>query len=200
MTTAQAPFDALFRTSSDPWGFRTRWYEQRKRALTLACLPRARYASAYEPGCANGELAAALAERCDSLVCSDFVFEAVDLARKRLLAWPHARVVQAATPQQWPEGRFDLVVVSELGYYLDAADLSLLARRIRGALREDATVLACHWRHAIQGHALDGDAVHAQLGQELGLTPATSVVEADLRIDVWTSDAHSLAAREGLVS
>ena len=30
-----APFDALYRTSPDPWGTETRWYERRKRALLL---------------------------------------------------------------------------------------------------------------------------------------------------------------------
>ena len=196
MTAAQAPFDALFRTNSDPWGFRTRWYERRKRALTLACLPRPRYASGYEPGCANGELAAALAERCDRLLCSDFVPEAVALARQRLACHPHAQAIEATTPQQWPPSSFDLVVVSELGYYLDTDALSILARHIRSALRADGTVLACHWRHAIAGHPLDGDAVHRQLHRDLGLALHTSVVETDLRIEVWTTDAVSVAARE----
>lgn len=199
MNPGQAAFGALFRKHSDPWGFRTRWYEQRKRALTLACLPRARYASAYEPGCANGELAAALAGRCDRLLCSDFVPEAVALARDRLAGWSHAHAVEAATPQQWPAGTFDLVVVSELGYYLDPAALGLLARNIRASLRADATVLACHWRHPVAGQALDGDAVHLQLQQDLGLPLLTRLVEPDLRIEVWTTDGRSVAEQEGLV-
>ena len=66
-----AHFEALFTSSNDPWGFRTRWYEARKRSLTLACLPHQRYASGFEPGCANGELSAVLAERCDHLLVCD---------------------------------------------------------------------------------------------------------------------------------
>ena len=76
-TDPRGHFDGLFAASEDPWHFKQRWYEQRKRAMTLACLPRARYASGYEPGCANGELSAALAGRCDRLLISDDVLSEV---------------------------------------------------------------------------------------------------------------------------
>jgi hypothetical protein len=191
-------FTALFQDNEDPWGFRARWYEQRKRALTLACLPRPRYASAYEPGCANGELAADLAPRCDHLLCSDFVPAAVELARRRLVHWPHAVAMQARTPDEWPDADFDLVVVSELGYFLEPSAVDELARRIRGSLRSHATVVACHWRHAIAGYPLDGDAVHRQLHRALRLPALGSIVDEDLRIDVWDTDPRSLATREGL--
>lgn len=36
---ASAHFSALYRGGDDPWQVRQRWYEQRKRALMLACLP-----------------------------------------------------------------------------------------------------------------------------------------------------------------
>ncbi|NYS43147.1 SAM-dependent methyltransferase, partial [Pseudomonas syringae pv. actinidiae] len=69
MSVADSYFDELFRNNDDPWAFKKRWYERRKRALTLAALPRERYRAIFEPGCANGELSADLAERCDTLVC-----------------------------------------------------------------------------------------------------------------------------------
>ncbi len=34
-------FDRMYAADADPWGFASRWYEQRKYALTLAALPRA---------------------------------------------------------------------------------------------------------------------------------------------------------------
>ena len=60
-------FDGLYKSSDDPWNLREGWYERRKRSLTLALLPRPRYRNAFEPGCANGELTAELATRCDAL-------------------------------------------------------------------------------------------------------------------------------------
>ncbi len=115
----QAHFETLFQHSDDPWKFRTRWYEARKRAVTLACLPAQRFVHGYEPGCANGELSAALAARCERLLVSDGSSHAVALARTRLAALPHVQVIEAWLPQAWPQEHFDLIVISELGYFLE---------------------------------------------------------------------------------
>jgi len=163
-----AYFDSLFEGSDDPWQFRRRWYEQRKRALTLACLPHARYAAAYEPGCANGELSAALAERCDRLLISDGAEAAVGLARKRVASQPHVEVVCAWVPDDWPNETFDLIVISEFGYYLSVDSLAGLAERVLATLRPDGVVLACHWRRPIEGCNWAGDAVHDALAQRFG--------------------------------
>ena len=64
-------FARMYGGSDDPWGFRTRWYEERKRAVTLAALDRPRYRRGFEPGCSVGVLTAGLAERCDALLASD---------------------------------------------------------------------------------------------------------------------------------
>ena len=191
-------FDELFARSDDPWLFRERWYESRKRALTLACLPRARYASGYEPGCANGELSAALAERCNRLLISDGAAAAVALAQRRVAGLPQVRVVQAWVPDDWPDERFDLVVISELAYYLDAQALTGLAARARASLESGGDIVACHWRHAIAGCRLDGDAVHEVLAETLRLPRVWSLADPDFRIDIWSADERSVGARGGL--
>ncbi len=191
-------FEKLFAASEDPWAFKTRWYELRKRALTLASLPAPRYGRAYEPGCANGELSAELAGRCDELLISDGADKAVELATRRVATLKNVTVVKAWVPEEWPSGTFDLIVLSELGYYLDAASLAQLAQQSRNSLRPGGTVLACHWRPRIQGCALTGDEVHDLLGGELQLPHLARTLDADLRIDVWCIDACSVASREGL--
>ncbi|MDO9402845.1 MAG: class I SAM-dependent methyltransferase [Polaromonas sp.] len=200
----------MFAHSDDPWGFRNRWYEARKRDLTLACLPAARYRHAYEPGCANGELAAALATRCDRLLASDGSAPALAIARDRLQSMPNVELRQAWLPDDWPaglpgssagEGRpgFDLVVFSELGFYLDTAQLSVLIARMKASLASGGTVLACHWRHPVEGHALDGDAVHAALAAQLDMPRLLRHEEADFLLEVWSHDARSVAQVEGFV-
>ena len=193
-----AYFDALFIKTEDPWGFRTRWYETRKRALTLASLPAARYLSAYEPGCANGELAADLALRCDKLLVSDGAAKAVEAARKRLKDFDNVQVVQAWLPAEWPAEQFDLIVVSELAYYMDEVNLTRLAARISASLLGGGTVVACHWRKRIGGCVFTGDEVHDQLHTLLEISHIGKTEDADLRIDVWCLDARSVAQREAI--
>ena len=71
MSSTREYFDELYQHSDDPWHLREGWYERRKRSLTLALLPRPRYRNAFEPGCANGELTAELAARCEMLLAAD---------------------------------------------------------------------------------------------------------------------------------
>lgn len=199
MTFTPEHFDAMFAAKDDPWSYKTRWYEARKRDLTLACLPSARYASGYEPGCANGELSAALAQRCDRLVISDGSTEAVTAARERTRQLAHVEVRQAWLPGQWPVERFDLIVISEWAYYLGADDIDTLALKIEASMESGGTLLACHWRRPIAGCVLDGDAVNRRLGNQLGWPRLLSLHDIDFRLDVWSSDPRSVAQREDFV-
>ncbi|MEE4092974.1 SAM-dependent methyltransferase [Pseudomonas viridiflava] len=196
MSVADSYFDELFRNDSDPWAFKQRWYERRKRALCLAALPNEHYAAVFEPGCANGELSAELATRCDALLCCDTSQRAVELARERLIDVPHARVVQARLPQQWPEGRFDLIVFSELGYYLDLDDLHRWIDCALEALTPDGQILACHWRPDIEDCPLNAQRVHNVLNERLSMHRVFSHHEQDFLLDLWSRDDTSVATRE----
>lgn len=191
-------FEQLFDGNNDPWAFKQRWYEQRKRDLTPATLPRRHYATIFEPGCANGELSAALATRCDRLLCCDTSQSAVKLARQRLQSFEHAHVVHARLPRDWPEGTFDLIVLSELGYYLGASDLNELIDRAHASLTEGGELIAVHWRPVIEACPLSAEQVHRQLQDQLRMTRLVSHHEADFLLDLWSRDPRSVAQREGL--
>lgn len=199
MRYTASSFDAMYPQNDDPWGFKSRWYEARKRALTLACLPTRRYASGYEPGCANGELSAALAPRCDRLRVTDGSRKAVDLATTRLADLRQVKVRQAWIPEQWPIRIFDLIVLSEFGFDMDGPQLDAVADAALASLGPDGTVLACHWRRPVQDRRLDGDQVHRRLSEGLALPVLCQPVKPDMRIVVWCRDPRSVAQREGVV-
>ncbi|MEH0109667.1 bifunctional PIG-L family deacetylase/class I SAM-dependent methyltransferase [Tersicoccus sp. MR15.9] len=196
-------FERIHAGGADPWGFRDRWYERRKRALTVASLPRERFRRGLEVGCSIGVLTAELAPRCDRLVATD-VSPAALAGAASTLADAGIAVGEGGTvdlqrlrlPEQWPEGAFDLVVVSEVGYYLTAAGLDLLADRILASLTDDGVVLLCHWRHPMTGWALDGDPVHERLRHRLGLHVAVRHVEEDVLIEVLARPGVGSVARE----
>lgn len=156
-------FDALYAASGDPWGFATRWYEERKYALTLAALPLPRYRRGFEPGCSIGVLSAQLATRCDKLVASDPSAAALSAAAARVPE--HVDLVCGAVPHDWPEGTFDLVVCSELGYYLSAADLDSFAARVDASLEREGHLVSVHWRPQVTDYPAAGDTVHRRFAK-----------------------------------
>lgn len=163
MSVPQTHFDSLYAGSADPWGFTSRWYEQRKYALTLAALPEPRYASAYEPGCSIGVLTELLADRCDRLLASDGSAAAVERAQQRLAGRETVTIEQRRLPEEWSTGSYDLVVLSELLYFLDDDDLDAVVARSVGAVAPGGAVVAVHWRPYADDHPLATDEVHRRL-------------------------------------
>ncbi|WP_432477759.1 PIG-L family deacetylase [Nocardioides sp. GXQ0305] len=156
--------DRLHVGGAEPWGADVRWYEERKRALTLAVLPRRRFDRVLDVGCSTGVTTRALAERCRRLVAVDRSAAAVRTSRQRLADLEHVSVEQRQLPEEWPDGSFDLVVVSEVGYFLSPAALDRLVERVVGSLAPSGVVLLCHWRHPVVGWVLDGETVHGAFG------------------------------------
>lgn len=193
-------FHEFYLGGADPWGFESRWYEERKRAITMACLPRRRFASAFEPGCAIGVLTELLAPRCDRLLATDIAQAPLIRARERLAHQTGVSFEQLRVPQDWPTGPFDLVVLSEIGYYCSQADLSVLIAAAVTSLSDDGLVLACHWRHPVADYPMSGDEVHRQLRRESGLAVLVEHVEEDFCLEVFVrAPAESVARREGLL-
>lgn len=193
--SSQAYFDGLYR-QADPFGYHARWYEQRKRALLLACLPQRHYARGWELGCANGVLTAALAPRCSLLLGTDLSEAALDQARRATAAWPHVRLARACHPSQWPAGEFDLIVVGEMGYYLDPPALARLAAGVQARLDPAGLLVACHWRHPFDQARSDAATVHRLLGA--GLVEVFAYRDADVLLQGWSRQPLSVAAAEGL--
>jgi LmbE family N-acetylglucosaminyl deacetylase len=190
-----AYFDALYRTSPDPWGLDERFYEQRKRDLVIASLPRHRFRRAFEPGCATGALTTLLAHRCDELQAWDGAAAAVSATRARLDGRGGVRVERRRIPDDWPQDRFDLIVLSEVGYY--CVDLALLARRIDETLDPDGVLVACHWRHPAPDHPHGAAAVHDAIGA--GLHQVVRHEEDDFLLEVWNRTGRSVARESEIV-
>ncbi|MDT0183057.1 bifunctional PIG-L family deacetylase/class I SAM-dependent methyltransferase [Microbacterium sp. ARD31] len=195
-------FEQFFGRHDDPWGFDSRWYEQRKRSVLLAALPTRGLGRVLEIGCATGALTAELASRADSVLAVDVAQAAVDRARARLAGEPHGErvtVTRLDVPGQWPSGTFDTIVLSEVGYYLSDDDLAAAIARMDGALAADGVVVACHWRHPVADYPRSGDSVHRALRAHPGWGVSVSHLERDFVLEVFErSPVSSVAEREGL--
>ncbi len=179
-------FEALYRDHGDPWQFETSPYEREKYDHTLASLPQSRIASMLEVGCANGVLTERLAGHCDRLLAVDVSPTALAAAAERCVALPNVSFAQRRLPAEAPDGPFDLILLSEVIYYWDDADLARLADYLRGALPSGGHVLLVHWTGDTD-YPKSGDDAVAELRQRLG--DAVDVVTRDrreqYRLDLW---------------
>ena len=202
MTVSASYFDGMYARSRDPWGFTSRWYEARKYAITMAMLPRAHYRDAFEPGCSIGVLSDLLAPRCQRLLCCDIAPAAVKAAAERTAAHRNVQVHQRAIPQDWPDGQFDLIVLSEILYYFAGSDLCQVLDLTVAALRPGATLVAVHWRHPVTEHPRSGGNVHAALVARPELTRLAEHTELDFIAETYLAghgQPISVAAAGGLL-
>ena len=172
-------FDALYAADPDPWRFATSDYERDKYTATLAALPAGRFASALEVGCSIGVLTRQLAERCDNLLALDVAEQPLVQARARC---PGVAFERRAVPGEWPPGRFDLIVLSEVLYYLEAAAIRLTAIKAMTSLRPGGCILLVHYLGGTD-YPTTGDAAPEIFSVAAGLTPALQRREPLYRID-----------------
>ena len=155
-----AYFDRVYQANADPWSFESSPYERDKYAATIVALPNERYPSAFEIGCSIGVLTQLLAERCDQLLAVDASELPLQKARIRLADVPNVTLRQMNVPAEFPDGPFDLIMLSEVGYYWAMPDLTRARQRIIDRLQPGGHLLLVHWTPPVHDYPLTGDQVH----------------------------------------
>lgn len=153
-------FDDVYRANTDPWAFATSPYERTKYTDTLASLPRPHYEQAFEIGCSIGIFTAQLAQRCGHLLSVDVSETALAQARQRCAELPQVTLKRLQVPQEFPEGQFDLILMSEVGYYWSKPDLARAADQMLAALAPGGQLLLVHWTPFVPDYPQTGDEVH----------------------------------------
>jgi cyclopropane fatty-acyl-phospholipid synthase-like methyltransferase len=141
-----AHFQRMYDADPDPWHFHTSDYEQAKYHKSLEALPPRRFHSAFEVGCSIGVLTHLLAPRCNALLGVDIVEQPLGAARATCSDQPWVRFQRMQVPREWPDEVFDLIVLSEVLYFLSKREVSAVAERVRSTLDPDGLVLLVNWR------------------------------------------------------
>jgi len=147
MTKSRPPshFQDLYQADPDPWHFETSAYEQTKYRNSLRALGDRHFVSGLEVGCSIGVLTRMLAGRCDRLLGVDIVEAPLPAARTRCADMPSVRFARMQVPLDWPNEQFDLIVFSEVLYFLSASDITCCARRVLDTLLPGGGVLLVNW-------------------------------------------------------
>jgi predicted TPR repeat methyltransferase len=178
-------FQRLYDASPDPWKFRTSVYEQSKYQKTIASLGTRRFRSGFEVGCSIGVLTRLLAERCDRLLTVDIVDAPLSDALKACADQPWVRFEQKQVPDEWPDECFDLIVLSEVLYFLSPADIAKVVDRVCATLHATGVVLLVNWRGRSGDPCTGDEAAGIFIGQaQRWLTTRTQHVEDGYRLDL----------------
>jgi len=191
---SEADFEARYRVDPDPWSYATSGYERDKYGATLAACGPGPFASAIELGGSIGVFSELLAPRCRSLVTIDSAPTAVAAARRRLAGLsatstssprsPAVTAVLGSIPEAIPRRGYDLVVASEILYYLDAARLGETLAVLRECTDPGARWVAVHWRPAGPERPFDAAQVHELLCAQPWLAPVGSASTDDYLLDI----------------
>lgn len=182
-TAAVGRFERLYHENPDPWGYLTSDYEREKYAATLAALPKPAHGLCLEVGCSIGVFTSLLAARCEHVVAIDFSLGALQLARRRLQSVSNVDLLRASFPEETPPGSWDLIVCSEILYYLQPQALEEAVGWIEAQLTYGASVLTVSWRGVGREEPLLGDQVHDRLAAQLSDWHALDARQDRYRLD-----------------
>jgi peptidoglycan/xylan/chitin deacetylase (PgdA/CDA1 family)/2-polyprenyl-3-methyl-5-hydroxy-6-metoxy-1,4-benzoquinol methylase len=141
---SRSNFETIFAAQSDPWHY-TSQYEQTKYEQTLELLPPVKIKQALELACAEGHFTAQLAPRVGSLIATDISQIALDRAAKRCAGLENIRFIRLDLTKDSLAGRFDLIVCSEVLYYVGGLEeLRGVACRLADALEPGGYLLTAH--------------------------------------------------------
>ena len=183
--TSSEFFEAKYRAAADPWNFAGSPYELERYAATIAALARRRYHRGFEPGCSVGVLTERLAGLCDEVDAVDFSPSAIAQARERCRGLENVHLACASLPELLPVRGFDLIVLSEIGYYFATEEWTRIAESLTEEMPVGGTLLAVHWLGSSPDHRISGDEVHAVLSVKPRLRLEAAERHAGFRLDRW---------------
>lgn len=140
-------FDLLYLVRPDPWRYRTSKLERGKYDKILSVLPQRRFGKSLELGCSEGIFTQMLAPQTATLTAVDFSPTALQRAAARLKGSTHVDFLNLDLKLQDPGSEYDLIVASEVLYYLgDVPQIRAVGRRMLSWLNPSGYLVLCHMR------------------------------------------------------
>ena len=187
-----AGFEAKFQANIDPWNYASSPFEAFKRSVLLRACGFGPYGRVLELACAIGETTRVLAPRCLRLTAVDASGTALAEARRRTSALSNVTLKLALLPRDTPEGPFDLIVASEILYYLRRNDLRDLVIRLESSLAPGGRLVVLH--HLRDFHDA---AIHPRSAQEYAVRAMRRRMAQVFRLDAGRFQAAAFVKRSG---
>lgn len=178
-------FEEKYLKKDDPWDFSCSEYERGRYEAIIAALAHKRHRRAFEPGCSIGVLTEPLSTLCDFVEAIDFSPTAVVQAQKRCSHLRNVDIFCASISERMPVTGFDLIVLSEIGYYFAPDEWMRVSMALIDPMPKGGTLLAAHWLGDSRDHCIGGDEVHEILLSLPWVQLEHSERHEAFRIDRW---------------
>src|SRR3954453_5966987 len=129
----------------DPFGFDSNPYEAAKFEDLVGVIGAGPFELPRGVGCSIGSFTERLAPRCGELLATDISQVAVEGAQRRLAEHANVRGERRTTPRGLPGGPFDLIVCSDVLYYLSARRLRRTLGLLAARLAPRGSIVSLHW-------------------------------------------------------
>jgi SAM-dependent methyltransferase len=156
-------FERKFQKNIDPWNYTYSPFERFKRGVLLRACGLTKHGRVLELGCANGETTLALSRISLRLLAVDGSVTAIAKARQRLARSCNVDFSCLILPEEMPRGPFDLIVISEIAYYLPQHRLSLLGRQVTASLASGGRAVVLNHRRLFDDAAQHPALAHRRL-------------------------------------
>lgn len=186
-TLKEEYFNKIYEAHDDPWDFETSSYEKQKYAATIAAIEGVKYPNALEVGCSIGVLTKLFAAHCKRLLATDVSEKALEKAQERCKNLPHVEFKKLSFPNEIPEEPFDLIVISEVAYYLTVEDWNKAINKLLKITNPKGVILLVHWLPEVHDYPQTGDQVHENFEKRVKdkMKNVLSVREEKYRLDKW---------------
>ncbi len=156
----QEYFDTLYNNNPDPWNFEKSKYEHTKFEAINKLIGDSTYKKGLELGCSIGVQTKYLAKHCGKLKAVDISETAIKRAKKLNpnLEDVHFETVDIAI--NFPQGKYDLISMCEIGYYFNKQTLNRLFEKIYSNLNKKGHFLLVDWTSFVREYPLTGMQVH----------------------------------------
>jgi SAM-dependent methyltransferase len=137
-------FENLFQSNPDPWDYESSPFEAHKRSVLLKHIGLSPRGRVLELACANGVTTQALMNVGLRVTALDGSQTAITQAQARLGKISRLQLLHANLPEGMPKERFDLIVVSEIVYYLGSIAARRLAASVADRVAPGGRVVVLH--------------------------------------------------------
>lgn len=153
-------FEQTFAQDADPWKTWTSRYEAVKRDALAKAVGAGRHGRVLEVAAGNGSNTRMLASRALRLTATEGTASGTKLLREATEGLPNVEVVQCNLKNSLPGDRYDLIVISEVLYYLPDRAFESFAREVARTLRPGGRLVLAHHRDEFADRARPAHNVH----------------------------------------